>query len=193
MKKRIYFAFAIAAFAWSACDTSNNDNNNNADATNGTDVSFMANTAYTNHAEIALGQLAATRALNDSVKMFGQMMVDEHTTAQSDLESLANQLKVNLPDSFDNDHQQLKTKLMSLSGSKFDSTYIVSQINDHTNAITMFQLEINNGKAVQAKNYANKYLSHIKMHLQRADSIAKMLNDTTQTPIDTTNNSSGPQ
>jgi putative membrane protein len=184
MKNGICFALTVAAFAWSACN--NNDYNDDNSASNGADVSFMANSAYASRAEIETSQLAASQAASDSVKMFGQMMVDEHTMALNELESIANDLQVNLPTTLDNDHQQWKEKLTAMSGSKFDSAYIAGQIADHKTASMIAQLEIANGKASQVKNYASKYLSRINMHLQRADSIAKMLNDTTQ-------NNSGPQ
>jgi putative membrane protein len=202
MKKRICFALCLAAFAWSACNNSDSNNSNMKTLTS-TDKYFILNAANANRAEIDIGQLAVANATSrdtttnsnpnngsqqDSVKAYAQMMVDDHTQAQNELQTIANDWNVTLSSSLDAQHTDLKNRLSSMKGMAFDTAYIQSQIADHQTAITFFESEVNHGTEKQILNYANKYLPILRMHLQQADSIARLLNGGSNSN-DTTNNS----
>ena len=81
-----------------------------------------------------------------------------------------------MKDSVDSQHTALLQTLQGLSGREFDSTYIVNQIADHQKTVDDFQAELNAGSKTEVKDYANKYLPKIQMHLQQADSIATVMN-----------------
>jgi putative membrane protein len=142
---------------------------------NSMDQSFLMQTSYGNHAEIAAGQLAATKATNAAVKAFGQMMVNDHSTAQTELEGIASNNGVDVPDQPDPAHQALMQRLMTLQGVAFDTAYMNSQVMDHQNTVNLFEMEISSGQRRQVIDYANKYLPHIRMHLQMADSLARVI------------------
>lgn len=55
---------------------------------NDVDTNFMVQAAYSNLAEIDAGALAASKGQKDSVKMYGAMMVQEHTLAHTELKAL---------------------------------------------------------------------------------------------------------
>lgn len=167
MKKVILMAGLMAAVL-TACDK-DDDNGSNLNAT---DEMFLTQVSMGNNAEIMAGGLAASKANAASVKSFGSLMVSEHTTAQIDLENLADDLNRNLPDTVDAEHQALMQRLNSLSAAMFDTAYINSQLKDHQKMIDLFQNEINNGSHQSVKNYATKYLPHIQMHYNKADSIS---------------------
>jgi putative membrane protein len=59
------------------------------------------------------------------------------------------------------------------AGRAFDSIYIHSQVADHDMTIANFQTEQNNGSHRDVQDYANRYLPHIQMHRQSADSISR--------------------
>lgn len=140
---------------------------------NDTDRNFMKMAAHSNYAEIDAGQLAASKATDNSVKNFGSLMVAEHQTAQNELNSLASDKKYELPTGPDEAHIALKNQLAQMNGHKFDSAYIHSQVMDHQKVLNLFKEEQNNGKDKDVKNYADKYIHHIQMHYDRADSTAK--------------------
>ena len=110
------------------------------------------------------------------IKSFGDTMVAQHTTAQGDLKTLGTSVGVNVKDSVDADHTTLLQNLQGLSGRAFDSTYIINQIADHQKTVTDFQAELSSGSRTEVKDFANKYLPKIQMHLQKADSIATEMN-----------------
>ena len=50
-----------------------------------------------------------------------------------------------------------------------------SQVRDHQKTETLFETETANGKDQGLKDYANKYLPHIRMHLENAIEIRSAL------------------
>jgi putative membrane protein len=176
MKMKGWFLLmAVAAFSWMACD--NDDNNNDAKKSLGTvDDNFVQNAAISNKAEIELGQLASTKGNDSTVKAFGLMMVNDHTTAQTELQTLSEKYNdIEWPQNLDTAHQRVKSQLDSLTGYSFDSAYIASQVGDHSKALLLFKTEIDSGKEQSVKDYANKYSPKIQDHLLMADSIRTVL------------------
>jgi putative membrane protein len=168
--KKIFFAGTLALAVLSSCDKDDNDND-----VNSTDQTFVTQVAIGNKAEIMAGQLAATKGSNAGVKRFGQLMVTEHGQAQTDLQNVASGVGITLADTIDAEHQALMARLNSLTGYSFDTAYINSQVKDHQKTINIFGMEISNGNNSSVRNYANTYLPHIQMHLQKADSLANAL------------------
>jgi putative membrane protein len=62
-----------------------------------------------------------------------------------------------------------------LMGRAFDTAYMKSQVMDHDAALQLFQQEAANGENQKLRDYANKYVPHIMMHKQMADSILMKL------------------
>jgi putative membrane protein len=154
-----------------SCD---NDDDDNATVTD-QDKYFMEQASYSNLAEVSAGTIAAVKGDEDSVRMFGGMMVSDHSTAQSSLDSLSNSLSVSLPSMPDSAHQAIAAHLQTLSGNVFDTTYIGAQVRDHMATIAIFQQELSTGNNKQVKDYANKNLPIIQMHLQEAQSIQQLI------------------
>lgn len=170
--KKVFFIGGLAIFILVACKKDDDNNNKNV---NSTDQTFLTQVAIGNKAEIMAGQLAATKGTNAGVKAFGQLMVNEHGLAQSDLQRVYTSVGQTMPDTVDAEHQALMTRLNSLTGRSFDTAYINSQVRDHQKTLSIFQTEISNGNNDSVQNYASKYLPHIQMHLQKADSLSRTL------------------
>lgn len=165
--KKLFLVGTLALTILSSCDKDDNDNND----VNSTDRSFVTQVAIGNKAEIMAGQLAVTKGNSAGVKAYGQLMVTEHGLAQTDLQNVASGIGITLPDTVDAEHQALMVRLNSLSGYSFDTAYINSQVKDHQKTLSIFQMEVSSGNNTTVRNYANKYLPHIQMHLQSADSL----------------------
>ena len=170
MKMLTTSVITCLALSLSLLSCSKDDDNNN--DLNAQDRTFMMQASMGNSAEVAAGALASTKGDSVGIRSFGQMMVTDHSTAQTDLKTLGANVNVGVKDSVDAAHITLGQTLQGLSGRAFDSTYIVNQINDHQTTISAFQTEISSGGRTEVINYANKYLPKIQMHLQMADSIA---------------------
>jgi putative membrane protein len=132
--------------------------------------------ALGNMTEIKFGELASTKATDPLVKDFAMRMVQDHTGAQAELKDISNDYSdVDWPNDMDQQHKDLFADLNNRSGYSFDSLYMSSQIVDHQMTIATFETEISSGTVDRVKTYANKYLPHIEMHFQQADSIKNVI------------------
>jgi putative membrane protein len=64
-----------------------------------------------------------------------------------------------------------------LSGFAFDTAYINSEVKAHHETIILFDNESDNGDDQRLINYAHKYLPHIRIHLEKVDSLKVVLNN----------------
>lgn len=169
---KLFFAFIGLSFFIASCCK---DDNNDVNGLNSQDNYFMQQASFSNHDEITAGAIAATKGDYDSVRIFGSMMVADHSKAQSSLDSLASSLNVMVPSTPDSLHQVMAAQLQTLSGSVFDTTYMGAQVRDHMLTISIFQQEISSGNNKQVLDFARKNLPIIQMHLQEAQSIQQQI------------------
>ena len=97
---------------------------------------FVREMAIAGLAEVQLGQMAAKRAQNQEVKAYGQMMVKDHTRANTELTQAARRLNVTVPTKLDERHQQIAQKLESLKGEEFDREYMRVMVMSHQEVAT---------------------------------------------------------
>jgi putative membrane protein len=166
MMKTTHFLFGTLVIAAASCNKVKEPD------WNSTDDKFLKMAAYGNHNEIEAGALDTSKATDRSVKEFGRMMIMDHMDAQDELKRIAKDKDEDIPSEADAAHKALMQQMSSMSGRAFDSMYIHSQVKDHKEVISLFQEEISKGKDQDLKDYANKYLPGIQMHLHRADTTA---------------------
>lgn len=142
---------------------------------NEADREFAKKASMANMAEAELGTTAQRRGNDASVKEYGKMMEDHHTAAQNELRGIANKLILTVPVELDSLHKNNSLKMNGLKGKAFDTAYITMMIRDHREAIILFENEITNGGHQDIKDYAASTLPKLRMHLQKADSIAMKL------------------
>ena len=176
MKKTIFYLLSfvfisIVLFSTAACNKDDDANN----FVNATDSSFLVKASYSNNAEVGAGSIAAVKGNVDSVKMFGGMMVSDHSSAQTSLDSIATFLQIITPSTPDAVHIAKAAYLQTLSGHTFDTAYINAQVIDHQATVAIFQQELLNGNDQFVKNFATSHLPIIEMHLQEALDIQAQL------------------
>jgi putative membrane protein len=132
------------------------------------DRNFLINATFANRAEADLGQLAINRSDNAEVHDFAQQMATDHSTSLNEVTEIADQKDVEVPQSLDNEHEQLKQRLSGLSGMAFDTVYINSQVKDHENVIAMFEEQSTTTQDSGIKAYVEKTLPHLNEHLANA-------------------------
>jgi putative membrane protein len=139
------------------------------------DRAFMMKAAAANLTEMDLGYLAAQKGAKPDVITFGKRMVDDHLRASEELKQLASQKAVTLPTEPDAKHKEKKDRLSKLNGDAFDKAYIAEMVKDHTEAISDFEKEADQGKNLDVKGWAAKMLPALRNHLQMAlDAEAKL-------------------
>lgn len=133
------------------------------------DKKFLKRAAVGGMAEVELGQLAQQRGSSDSVKQFGQQMVQDHSKANDELKQIAMSKGVELPTSLDAKSQRTLAKLQKLSGAEFDKAYIDDMVSDHKDDIADFKKESRSGQDSDTKAFASKTLPTLESHLQMAE------------------------
>jgi len=144
-----------------------------ANAGAGSDRTFVMNAAKGGLAEVELGRLAADKGSSDDVKKFGQRMVTDHSKANDELKSLAQQKNITLPTAIDAKDKALHDRLAKLSGAAFDRAYMQHMLADHRKDVNEFKHESTMGKDPDVKAWASKTLPTLEDHLKLAQDTNK--------------------
>ena len=133
------------------------------------DSKMMTDLAHANFAEIETGKMALEKSQNGQVKTFAQHMVDDHTAALAELQTLAQAKGVKLPEGTDLKHKTMAAALKVMSGNNFDSQYMKrAGVNDHQATIELLQKVQKNAKDSELKAMAVKMLPTVQAHLKMA-------------------------
>ena len=132
------------------------------------DETFVMKAANGGMAEVDLGKLAVEKAGSDEVKKFGQRMVDDHSKANDELKTLAQNKHITLPTEIDPHEKALHDRLATLSGPSFDRAYMQAMLVDHRNDLNEFRMEAKMGKDADVKGWAAKTLPMIEEHVKLA-------------------------
>lgn len=170
MKIMLGALIATSAFI-SACDDKKEENK----AVQEPDRTFARDAAQGNLAEIQLGGVAVSKASNTKVRVYAQMMINDHQTSLNELTSISNERELTLPTDLTTTQQALKVRLQALEGYQFDTAYMHSQVRIHQATSALFQSEAALGKESRFKSYADKYLPKINAHWSESSTISTEL------------------
>lgn len=129
---------------------------------------FVVQAASGGMMEVALGKLALQKAASDEVKNFGQVMVTDHSKANTELEKLAGTKSIVLPKAPLPKHQKHIDHLSSLNGAEFDKAYMSMMVKDHQEDISKFQEAAKSQTEPEIKAFAQKTLPVLQKHLDLA-------------------------
>ena len=133
------------------------------------DSKFMTDLAHGNIAEIEAGKMALEKSQNDIVKKFAQQMVDDHTAALTELQTMAQAKGVKLPEDVGPKHKAMAAALKAASGNTFDKQYMKGAgVADHKQTIALLKNIQTNGKDAELKAMATKKLPTVQGHLKMA-------------------------
>jgi predicted outer membrane protein len=104
-----------------------------------TSKQFVKDAVESNLAEIQASQLAVSKSANPEIKSFAQRMIDDHSRVNTELQQLAEQKGLKIPNSPDLTHQAALKTMQARSGTDFDKSYIEQMNKDHEKAIELFQ------------------------------------------------------
>jgi putative membrane protein len=119
--------------------------------------------------------MVTAKTKDSSVKQFAQMMVKDHTEALSQLQQLAQEKNVTVPEGLPDDAQQLQSKLQSDTGKQFDRDYMNGMVQDHQKDVQEFKDASQNAQDPDVKKIATKLTPTLERHLQKAQQIDQNL------------------
>jgi len=194
------FAFftALIPVMLAACNNSSNDSVEKADSTNKARMDNSSDTtAKTSSAdnksddkatadflvkamdggimEVDLGNIVKTKARNERVKKFGEMMIKDHTEANGKLKELAASRHVEVPSRVSNDKADMIGKLNKKDRKDFDKAYIDMMVDDHQEDIKEFEEAGNKTNDTQVKQFINRTLPVLRKHLDSCTAIRDAL------------------
>ena len=134
----------------------------------GNDRHFITTAAEDGLAEVELGKIAQQNGSSAAVKQFGQRMVDDHTKAGKELETIATKLGVTPPKEPGSKQKGDIKKFSKLTGEKFDREYAEHMTKDHKKAVSLFEKQAKSGDADELRQFASKTLPTLQEHLKMA-------------------------
>lgn len=146
------------------------------DAVPEADRDFMKKAAEAGHAEVQAARLAVSKSTNAQVKKFAQMLIDDHTKANAQLEQIASAKGVKLPTEPSLMHKS-KMQLMKMAdGADFDKRFAEDMgVEAHRETIELFREGIANGRDPQVKAFAQQVLPKLEQHLEMAQKMRTQL------------------
>jgi putative membrane protein len=136
------------------------------------DAGMLGDLAQANRAEVEAGQMALEKSQNADIKKFAQMMVDDHTKALGEVESLAQSKNVKLPDGVGAVHRTKAVALKALSGNTFDNQYAKrAGVGDHESTVKLLKKVQADAKDADVKALATKMLPTVEHHLDMAKAL----------------------
>ena len=190
--KKILGSLVVFYFILSACnnkddstETTTTSSETSTDATSSTasgttsvvtdekSSEFLKKVTNAGLAEIQLAKLAQQKATIDAVKNFASMLERDHTSVNDQVKTLAGQRNVAVPAAPSEDKQKMYTDMEKMTGKAFDKGYISMMVTAHNDGISLFEDTKSNASDVDVKNFADKTLPTLKMHLDSAKAIQK--------------------
>ncbi|MBB6612786.1 DUF4142 domain-containing protein [Pontibacter sp. Tf4] len=139
--------------------------------TNLDDATFMSTAASSNAFEVQAGNIAQQRATDQKVKDYAKMMVEHHTQASQEMNTVASQMSLTLTQALHPMHQEMLDELNNYTGNDFDEKYMDIMERAHKMDIAMFEAKSQNAQNPSVKAFATKTVPTLRNHQQMADDI----------------------
>jgi putative membrane protein len=135
------------------------------------DRHFLQAAAKNGMEELKIARLAAADARDAGARAFATQLVNDHTRANQELSELADRKGVSL---VDRDQQDRDFKnLVDEKGPKFDQKFIQHELDQHKEAIELYEKAARKSDDADIAAFAAKQLSVLQAHEQKARELAK--------------------
>lgn len=149
------------------------------------EADFVKTAAKSGMGEVKMATLGTEKASDKKVKELAQMLVKDHSAANKNLKSIAEELKLTL-DADDPAAQEKYDSLKAMSGKEFDTAFLDHMAMGHQKSIALYEAAKKVAKSKSVSSYIDKTLPVIKGH---AAKIAKLQGGATK---DTTRKTTEP-
>lgn len=179
---------AALTMGLASCNNASKNSVDNADSANAAKIDsgqvglntneteFMVKAANGGMTEIQLSKLVQANSKNQRIKDFANMIIQDHTSANSQLAALATNEKVTLPDSLSENSKDDVDKLSRKKGNDFAKDYMKMMVDDHQKTVDDFKDELNSVKNAQLQAWISNTLPTLQKHLDSAKAIDSIVN-----------------
>jgi len=133
-------------------------------------ATFVKKAALDGMTEVELGKVALSKSQDPQVRQFAQRMITDHGKANTELASVAQGKKLEVPKSLDSEHQSMVKSIGDKSGAAFDAAYGEHMKADHSKAIALFE-GASSGSDTELAALASKTLPTLKEHKKLAEAL----------------------
>lgn len=131
----------------------------------GQDAQFLVDAVEINMIEMQLGQLAQKKAASFDVKDLGRRMEAKHIESYIQLTNLAKQKLVALPTMATKKDLVAYNRLKEKSNTRFDKAYCNMIVNEHKEAIALFEKATTQASDPEIKAWAKATIPALKSYL----------------------------
>ena len=149
------------------------------EATRPPDRNFMIEAAQGNNAEVDAGRLAIAKTENPGVKGYARNMVVDHEAANMELRELARTKDFRIPETADQTHLKRLAQLGTQNGGEFDRHFMSMMVEDHIQAVRLFESASAHAKEEDVRLWATKMLPKLESHLKKAREVNSKVTATT--------------
>jgi putative membrane protein len=128
---------------------------------------FLTDAVRGDVAEVKMGELAQQKGQSEGVREFGQMLVEDHSSALQKTAELAKDLNVIPPAQPSAEQMQKHDALARLSGEEFDRQFAAEMVKGHQEEIAKYERQAQSGDSKVAK-LAEDLLPTLEEHLEVA-------------------------
>jgi putative membrane protein len=115
--------------------------------------------------------MATEKASDSKVKDLAQQLVKDHTAANQELKTVAEGLKISLPDETTPKEDPRCEQLKQKTGAEFDKAFLQEIDNCHAKDIALFEAGKKVAKSSEVTAFIDKTLPVIKSHAQKIDAL----------------------
>jgi len=136
---------------------------------------FVLHAGIGNQCEIELARQVQQKAQNAQVKQLAQRIVEDHQKANDQLQKVAQQLDVRIPQSIPSEKREMIQILTSLPTEQMEKHFITAMQADHAAELIMFRAVAQMAENQAVKDYAQQQLSALSQHYDQAQQTAVAL------------------
>jgi len=138
------------------------------------DANFFRQALAGGEKEIRMSQLALSHTKNGHVRQLAQMMIRDHSAMDSQLAAVSRMGRMPPSDA------GAIAELATMSGPQFDHRYLAAMLNDHRDAIALFNDASRNARTDAARRIATNALPKLQGHLGAVQHTLQVVNETTR-------------
>jgi putative membrane protein len=131
---------------------------------------FVNRAAVSAQFEISVAALAKERG-DDRSRAFAARIRREHQESRRELEKIADEQKLAVPQQLDARHTALLEGLRGLEGAEFDRAFARSQVEAHREVLALFEGEATDSANPSLREFAERNLPTLRDHLARAQAL----------------------
>jgi len=126
---------------------------------------------HSNQMEIEAGKLAQEKGQSKAIKDFGKMLVRDHSATEKRINSVAKQLKVELPAAAPPMKHEKLEKARALTGAEFDKAFTEAMVEDHKTDVEEITLARDKTTVPQLKKLLTEIVPKLEKHRTQAEKL----------------------